>query len=82
MAHPLSGRPSSLWSKCKPTHSELYGTKLALIIDDDEIGHIVIGQCLEPLGYKVAAAFHARQCSSWMDRSVDEDPRRVYCCAG
>ena len=49
-------RSSSVWSKCKPTYSELHGTKLALIVDDDEIGHLVISQCLEPLGYKVMSS--------------------------
>lgn len=52
-AKSLSEHSSKFWSTCKPTHSELHGIKLALIVDDDEIGHVVVGQCLEPLGYKV-----------------------------
>ena len=52
-AKSLSEHSSKFWSTCKPTHSELHGIKLALIVDDDEIGHVVVAQCLEPLGFKV-----------------------------
>ena len=52
-AKSLSEHSSKFWSTCKPTHSELNGIKLALIVDDDEVGHVVVAQCLEPLGYKV-----------------------------
>ena len=52
-AKSLSEHSSKFWSMCKPTHSELNGIKLALIVDDDEVGHVVVAQCLEPLGYKV-----------------------------
>ena len=52
-AKSLSEHSNKFWSTCKPTHSEVNGIKLALIVDDDEIGHVVVAQCLEPLGYKV-----------------------------
>ncbi|KAK9847967.1 hypothetical protein WJX84_006862 [Apatococcus fuscideae] len=65
---PLSQRSSKFWSACKPTHSEVYGTKLAVIIDDDEIGHLVVGQGLEPLGYKMTAFGDAPSALQWLQQ--------------
>ncbi|KAK9843250.1 hypothetical protein WJX74_009238 [Apatococcus lobatus] len=65
-AKSLSEHSSKFWSTCKPTHSELHGIKLALIVDDDEIGHVVVAQCLEPLGYKLVAYTDAMSALAWL----------------
>ncbi|KAK9862151.1 hypothetical protein WJX84_008470 [Apatococcus fuscideae] len=64
----LSGPPVSRisWEGTRIPKSELHGIKLALIVDDDEIGHVVVAQCLEPLGYKLVAYTDAMSALAWL----------------
>ncbi len=57
-----SPRTSNL-AVCKPTHSQHHGTRLALIIDDDDVASLVVAQAIEPIGYKVKCPYDIYGCT-------------------
>ncbi|KAK9836885.1 hypothetical protein WJX74_010424 [Apatococcus lobatus] len=52
----------------RPTHGQHYGNRLALIIDDDEVARLVVQQCVEPLGYKMAAFGDPVAALTWVEQ--------------